>query len=466
MKQEAALVLGLAALLALSGGPPPAQADEQSEIAFTEGIVAIKADDPATAVERFDEATRRDPGDAVAWYWLGVAHSRLNEKAPALEAFDRALALEPEFAEAAYGRGNVLNSRGEQGDARAAWEQAASLAPGSLLASRAREMVEAPRPPDRTGRDWYADVGMGVEYDTNVFLYPNQGDAPVVGGIGGRRYRPDDPIPDTRFVFYVDGGYRLFQGDTWSITTGQSFQAGVQARSEDVNYVEYQPSLSFIYDADPVTFGLQYTFTLFGLAGETLFVNHAVEPSLTLREGSRSYTRVFYRYTHNDYMDNVASVFDLSGNDHRVGVDQYLLLFDRRGYARLGVEFRRDLTSGSEYAGSYTTLSGELLAPIFGDANLRLEAAQRWADYDSDSAFSNPNMTYYVQGPTFNRTITPVRIGDPKREILTTVSATVSREFGDHWSASARYIYSVNQSSIQAFDYNRNIFSLFANYSF
>ena len=208
--------------------------------------------------------------------------------------------------------------------------------PDLALARRAREMIDVPRSPDTSGRDWYADTGMGVEYDTNVFLYPNQGDAPIVGGPGGKRYRPSDPIEDTRFVFYVDGGYRLSSDDHWSVNTYQSFQAGVQARSEDVNYVEYQPSLSVTYEADPITFGLQYTFTLLGLGGDTLSVSHEVEPSVTLREGARSYTRLFYRYTHNDYMDNVASNFDLSGNDHRVGVDQYLMLFDREGICAPG----------------------------------------------------------------------------------------------------------------------------------
>ncbi len=459
-----ASILGLVFTLLAPAGP--ARADELAELAFTEGLVAVKTGAPEEAVERLGEATRRNPTDAVAWYWLGVAHARLDEKEAALVAFDRALALDPQFPEAAYARGNVLNSQGDAREARLAWDHAAALAPGSALARRAREMVDVPRPPDASGRDWYANAGMGVEYDTNVFLYPNQGDAPIVGGLGGKRYRPSDPIEDTRFVFYVDGGYRLFGDDNWSINTTHSFQAGVQAQSEDVNYVEYRPSLSLLYDADPLTFGLSYTFTLFGLGGEVLSISHEVEPSVTLREGSRSYTRLFYRYTHNDFMDDVGSNFDLSGNGHRVGIDQYLLLFDRRGYARLGVEFRRDLTDGTEYSGSYTTLGGEIMAPIPGDATLRLEAAQRWADFDNDSAFSNPNTVFFVMGPTFNRTIVPVRTGDPKNEILTTVSATVSRGFGDHWSASARYIYAVNQSSIQTFDYNRNIFSVFANYSF
>lgn len=478
MKQEAktvpsgpvrmALILALALVLApaLAGIAGRAEADELAEVAFTEGTVALKAGDLDTAVDRFEEATRRDPGDAVAWYWLGVAHARLDEKEPALEAFDRALALEPDFAEAAYARGNVLSSQGEDRKARSAWERAAALVPGTQLADRAREHIDAPRPPSPAGRKWYADAGMGVEYDTNVFLYPNQGDAPIVGGFAGKRYRPSDPLADTRFVFYVDGGYRLYGNDRWSISAHQAFESGVQTRSEDVNYVQYQPALWVTYDADPMTFALKYTFTYFAYGGDTLFLRHEVEPSVTLREGSRSYTRLSYRYTHNDYRDNVASVFDASGNDHRVAVDQYLVMFDRRGYGRVGVEFRRDLTDGSEYSGSYTTLSGELMAPVPGDANLRLEAAQSWGDFDNDSAFSRPNTVYYVMGPTFNRSIVPVRTGDPKREILTTVGATLSREFGDHWSASARYIYAVNQSSIDAFDYNRNIFSLFANYRF
>jgi hypothetical protein len=69
-------------------------------------------------------------------------------------------------------------------------------------------------------------------------------------------------------------------------------------------------------------------------------------------------------------------------------------------------------------------------------------------------------------GPTFARTTVTVKTGDPKREKQTTGGATISRDFGKHWVGSARYMHTRNESSIDAFDYSRQVFSLFATYSF
>lgn len=458
----------LAALIALGllAGPAagPVRADELSEIAFTEGFVALEAGDAAAAIEHFETAVARDPKDAPAWYWLGIARARAGDDDGAIAAYNRALALDPDYVQAAYARGNALSRQGEGEAAREDWSFVDEKVPGSRLAERARLRLREGGA-GASGKDWQLTAGMGVEYDTNVFLFPNIGDPPPPAP-GGKAFRPPDHRFDTRFRYYVNGGYRLLTSGRWRVSTRQYFQAATQLRSEDVNFVEYSPSFSIDYESDPVAWGLDYIFTLNGLGGDRFLARHAIQPRLRLQEGDNYYTRLFYRYSHSDFNTGGARMFDRSGHDHRVGIDQFALLFDQRGYARAGVEWRRDITDGFEYRGSFFTLSGEMVAPLPADSQLNLSAAQTWADYDHESAFSRPNIVFFRLGPTFNRTIVPVTVGDPKSERTTTGSIAVTRQMREHWSSSAGYAYTVNQSSIDAFDYNRSIFSFFVNYDF
>jgi tetratricopeptide (TPR) repeat protein len=462
-----ALLLLVALALVTAGGSFTARADELSEIAFSEGLVALKADDLDRARAQFEAATARDPADSPAWYWLGIARARAGDQAGAVAAFDEALALDPGFAQASYARGNALYRQGDEEGARRAWNRAVESAPGTEVARRAKRQLEGAAPegePEAMARDWALRAGLGVEYDTNVFLFPNRGDAGDAQS--GLMFRAPDYRYDTRFVYYVDGSYRLVNRPNWSLRLRQALQAVSQVRSEDVNYVSYTPSLSLDYTKGRLSLGMDYSFDLFGLAGGLFLLRHRVEPSLTLREGDCFFTRLSYRYSYSDFPDVASRTFDRTGHDHRVGLDQYLLLFNRRGYARAGVEGRRELTRGSEYDARYLTVRGELAAPLPGEARIRLEGEQRWGDYDHDSAFSRPREVFFVMGPTFAQVIQGVKTGDPKRESQTVLGATISRDFGEHWIGSVRYTHTVNESSIDAFDYSREIFSLFAIYSF
>jgi hypothetical protein len=148
-----------------------------------------------------------------------------------------------------------------------------------------------------------------------------------------------------------------------------------------------------------------------------------------------------------------------------VGADQYVLLFDKRGYARAGLAFERDLTQGTEYDGSFFTLSAEMLAPLPGDFFLRIQGSQLWGDYDNRSIYSRPPVVFFFTGPFGSRAV-PIPTGERQRQTLTEASGTLSRDFGDHWTVATRYTYFVNQSTVDAYDYNRSIYSLFASYRF
>ncbi len=455
-RNRSRLLVPLALLLAAAIDLAPAGASEQSEVLFTQGLEALRRSDLATARARLEEAAKADPSDAVARYWLGIACARDGDDRAAEAAFDEAIAIDPAYSEAVLSRGNARARLGEREAARRDWSRAAEIAVGTPVEREARRQMDMPRARGGKPRDWDASIGMGVEYDTNVVLFPNQGDAPLT--TAGVPFRPSGPRSDTRFLYEVNAGYRFVDDDTWTVGTRQWLRAATQVRTEDVSFIDYSPSLYVNYKADPVTIGLQYTFTLFGEGGDMFLLRHQVEPSITVREGSQSWTRLWYRYANFDYRYTASATINQDGSGNTVGLDQYLLLFDKRGYARAGLAFERDLTQGSEYDASFFSMSAELLAPLPGDVFLRLQGEQLWGDYDNLSIYSRPAFLFYFGSP--------VRVGERQRQTLTEGSATLSRDFGSHWTLATRYTYYVNQSTVDAFDYNRSIYSLFASYRF
>ncbi|OGP84860.1 MAG: hypothetical protein A2Y95_09270 [Deltaproteobacteria bacterium RBG_13_65_10] len=427
----------------------PARADEGTEVLFTQGLVALRKGDLAGARNRLDRAVESDPGDAVAWYWLGVVRMRAGDNRAAVDAFDRALDLQPDYAEAILARGNALSRLGDQKAAREAWSRAAEAAVGSPVEREARRQLEVPR---RVAAhpDWDLSASLGAEYDTNVLLFPNLGDAPPRPD---GRTGPIDHRRDARFIYFLNGGYRFVNNDAWALGTRQTLYAATQFRTEDVSLVDYSPSFYVNRKTERATFGLEYMFTLFGLRGSAFLTRHRLEPSVTVREGSTGFTRAFYRYDASIFQTPGDRHLDRSGSTHTVGIDQYVLLFDRRGYARAGTSFTRNLTRGTEFDGNDFSLSGEMVAPLPADLRLWVRGEQRWAHYDHKSFYSRPGALFLLTG-------------ERKREKFTSASATLFRPLGKHWSIAGRYSYFVNQSTVDAFDYNRNIYSLVATYSF
>ena len=106
-----------------------------------------------------------------------------------------------------------------------------------------------------------------------------------------------------------------------------------------------------------------------------------------------------------------------------------------------------------------------MLAPLPEDVFLRVQGSQLWGDYDNRSVYSNPPVLFFFTGP-FNSRPVAIPVGERQRQKLTEASATLSRDFGDHWTLATRYTYFVNQSTVDAYDYNRSIYSLFASYRF
>ena len=113
----------------------------QADAAHLLGMLALTADDPATAIVQFDRAVALAPGVADFHASRGVALKALGRLDEAVAAYDTAIPLAPNGADAHYNRGLALSELGRLTDALAAFDKALGLDPRSIAALNNRALV-------------------------------------------------------------------------------------------------------------------------------------------------------------------------------------------------------------------------------------------------------------------------------------------------------------------------------------
>jgi len=104
---------------------------EDAEALFSLGVTyGVGRQDPAKALEAFQEAIRLKPGYAEAHNNKGVVLSKLNRWEEALEAFEEAIRLKPGYADAHYNKGVALGKLNQWEEALEAYEEVIRLKPG------------------------------------------------------------------------------------------------------------------------------------------------------------------------------------------------------------------------------------------------------------------------------------------------------------------------------------------------
>jgi predicted O-linked N-acetylglucosamine transferase (SPINDLY family) len=107
----------------------PEQDPNHAKACFLAGVIAMQADRPDVAVERFARAVSLSPDNAAFLSNLGEAYRRNGQLPYALDALLRAVRLQPNLAEASFNLGVLLEQRGDLAAALACFERAAELKP-------------------------------------------------------------------------------------------------------------------------------------------------------------------------------------------------------------------------------------------------------------------------------------------------------------------------------------------------
>jgi tetratricopeptide (TPR) repeat protein len=133
MRQRRRRALAFLAAGILAAGPGTVLASK-----LEQGAAAAQEENWIKAAQLFEQATQRDRADALAWYNLGVARSKLRQWDLALYAYRESVRLQPDFEKAALGYALALEEAGAWEAAVPAYERAAVLHAGSPLAADAR----------------------------------------------------------------------------------------------------------------------------------------------------------------------------------------------------------------------------------------------------------------------------------------------------------------------------------------
>ncbi len=162
-----AIAVALALVLAAPGAATAASAGE----AFQQGVDAAREDDYRQAIEHFEAARRAGLDTGALHYNLGVARYRMGELAEAEAAFRRAVDSGSMVAPAHYQLGRIARERGARVQARNHFRSAVRQATTDSLRQRARSALAAldrtPAAPD------YVYVGFGGGHDSNIALTPS-----------------------------------------------------------------------------------------------------------------------------------------------------------------------------------------------------------------------------------------------------------------------------------------------------
>ncbi|MBI5136081.1 MAG: tetratricopeptide repeat protein [Nitrospirae bacterium] len=307
------------------GGVPHAHAKPVDEL-ITEAEGLIDGGWVRTAIPLLEEAVEKAPANAEARFLLGVAYYESGMAKPARKAFTEAVRLDPDNWRAHYNLGAGYFADGMWDEAVAAFlaipERAPHVAAAAYLnaglarykqgdvaaardlfdrvlttqaegpdADKARAMLAvldrpvvtgtatpptpSATPPGDRPRNWRVAGSAGVDYDSNVFLSPDD-----------QSGRARD---DFRTVVTLRADYQMPLGDRYRLRPHYDLYGRWHTAESGANYLAHRVRLR-VTDQQPAWRPrLDYTYSFAELGGGAYLASHELGGRVTLlKEGTRS----------------------------------------------------------------------------------------------------------------------------------------------------------------------------------
>jgi tetratricopeptide (TPR) repeat protein len=395
---------------------------EDTDLLVDLGVVQLGAGLTAEARESFDRVLAKHPDDARAQLFAGIAAYRAGAYADATPHLDRAVELDPSLEiQARYYAGLTEAFLGNLPAAEGAFDEIASQSPQHPLgdsAQRLRDQIRQPEPE----RDWTLALSAGGEYDSN----------PLVAGETITRK------DDYRGVWRARGTYRVYENGDFSLSTGAEGYWSIHHEEDDVDLQTYLGFVSANQVIGPVLLGLKYDFIYTFIDFDDPFrMANRVTPSVSVREGDIGLTQLYYQFQAFSFQQGSATpALDLDGNEHFVGLSQYIFLPAPVSYVRFGALGDIANTDGTEYQyDGYELFAGSSVALPFDS---QFEVLYRFADRYFDHSSTFPPNTH-------------------QRAKIHRVTLELVKAVTRHIDVSISGALAFRSSNIPIFDYNRYI---------
>jgi tetratricopeptide (TPR) repeat protein len=470
-----------------------AGASEQSTRLYSRGLVEFHAERYREALVFFDQAVAADTTDVYARYYRAVTRGRLHDLEGAITDLRVALAAKPDFDQAALDLGASLVQTGAYAEAIPWLQQAqrasecdaqaslflglAELRLGNLVAAR-RNLQRAEKDPQQSiaaryfegvvayregdqreaerlfaevraspdsemkreaevflerlrgtaARAYHVYADLGFQYDSNVVLAPSSDVIKQAASISRQS--------DGRFTLAAGGTYALWQRDRTQLSVGYDFYQSLHFQLTDFDLQDDGPSVQLATAVGPFQFGVLGRYDYYLLSTDSFLQEGMALPWITVfNENGR--TEVLYRMRRRDFIKQDFWIRDAF--NHSAGVRQYFYLGSADDYVFLGYRFDREDPIHGGAASQQFAYDGQEVSGGFGwvlpaGITAELTYAYRYENYApaSDGRHDNQHDIMLVG-----------------RKDLSEYLALVCGYFG-----------TINNSTNNAFDYERHIGSV------
>ncbi|ETW95084.1 MAG: hypothetical protein ETSY1_32145 [Candidatus Entotheonella factor] len=395
------------------------------------------------ALAQFQLAETHETDNSDTLFYLGYTYYQLKQYREAPPYFQRALELDPSLAGTAqYYQGLAFYASERDRLARAAFERAVHTDPAAPLAGQAQRYLKAIERRKHQSRLFQLQGNIGLEYDDNVVLEPNDD----VLEFGEKR--------DGRTVFSL--GVRLMpvrQRD-WQLGATYDLFQSVHFNLSDFNVQSH-------------TLGLftQHPFGRFSLRGE---INYNVtlldfdyfsdgltlQPSLVFRQTDALFAELLTSLNLTRYDDNIAASEDpdVRGRDGyviRVGLRQTMQFNQNKSSVSLGYQYEGSRNDGTDWEYDSHNLTLGLYTPLWWEIILYLDGAYHYRDYLHVNSYDQD-------------TLGVLTAADQRERLDNRFVGSVAlvRRMGSFLTLSFSYVYTRNRSNLDFFDYRRNVMSV------
>lgn len=434
-----------AAIASLRAAAEAAPEDPEIRIDLAAALLADDRTDEAEA--ELDRVIAAHPGQGRAHLYRGIADYRQRDYGAALPQFRMAEQLDPELRlESRYYVGLTEAFLGNLGASGDAFGDAVDESPNHPLGRSARAL-RVQIDPDAERKRWAAGVLTGLEFDSN----------PLV--VGDDVFKDGDKVsghedPDGRGVLRLQGEVEPLRRENASLRVGYDGYFNFHFDETEVNQNTQVGWIATEALFDPIRVGLRYDYGYTWLDNDGFRSAHRVTPNVNLRNGDWGISQLFYEWQHLTYKGEIDGTIngkdankalDRDGDQHTVGVNQFVFLPRPLSYVRGGFAFTHLDPEGPEFEHNGYEFSAGIAAilPLNIDAELLYRFVYR--DYANHSVFD---------------------MSKKRNDYASRISLDLSIPCGDHWRASVAGSFVFNPSNVDFYDYDRQIVGMYLAYDF
>jgi hypothetical protein len=288
-----------------------------------QGIQALNAGDPRTALPRLLRAMELSPDNSEATYWAGVAAAQMDQAGQAEELFERTLALDPDAVDAGLALIRFYVATGRCDRAQAVYRDSIEPTQDSTVCSHAATLMQRCRAPAAEG-PLHLSVTLGVQHDSNVLLEPSNPPQPA------------DHKSDDRAVINVAADARLWRTQHMVLKGKYGIYQSLHDDISDFNVHQQKAGLDLdVLRSKSWRPGVGYLFKYAFFGGDKYSRLHVLYGKLRLIETDHLSTELRYEYTYHNYFDTDQFLTNglRTGSMHAAGVTQRFS--SRRGSANV-----------------------------------------------------------------------------------------------------------------------------------